>query len=63
MPQCHLSRKCLELAYLCIQADSRLLKFALSSDVYTGCLLATLAASKPNGNLLEIGTGTGHGTA
>lgn len=46
-----------------IQVDSRLLGFALSSDADTGCLLATLAASKPNGTLLEIGTGTGHGTA
>lgn len=46
-----------------IQADTERLEFSLSSDTQTGSLLATLAASKPNGQLLEIGTGTGHGTA
>lgn len=46
-----------------IQADSQRLGFTLSSDAQTGSLLATLAASKPRGRLLEIGTGTGHGTA
>ena len=29
----------------------------------SGALLATLAASKPGGRFLELGTGTGHGTA
>lgn len=46
-----------------IQEDTERLGFTLSSDAQTGSLLATLAASKPNGRLLEIGTGTGHGTA
>lgn len=46
-----------------IAADSNHLGFALSSDAQTGSLLATLAASKTNGQLLELGTGTGHGTA
>ncbi|KPN63553.1 hypothetical protein AKJ29_13025 [Aliiroseovarius crassostreae] len=30
-----------------------------SPDELTGCLLATLAASKPAGQMLELGTGTG----
>jgi predicted O-methyltransferase YrrM len=35
--------------------------FDLSSDLLTGSLLRTLAASKPAGQLLELGTGTGAG--
>src|SRR5205814_1771263 len=34
-----------------------------ASDVLTGSLLKTLAASKPGGRLLELGTGTGLSTA
>ena len=37
--------------------------FALASEPRTGALLRTLATSKPGGQLLEIGTGTGLGTA
>ncbi len=37
--------------------------FAMSCDNRTGALLATLAASKPDGRFLELGTGTGVGTA
>jgi len=37
--------------------------FNMASDVYTGSLLKTLAASKPGGRLLELGTGTGLATA
>jgi len=33
--------------------------FSMPSDLYTGCLLRTLVRSKPAGNFLEIGTGTG----
>ncbi|RUO80962.1 SAM-dependent methyltransferase [Idiomarina tyrosinivorans] len=33
--------------------------FDMCSDLNTGCLLRLLASSKPNGNILEIGTGTG----
>ncbi len=33
--------------------------FQLSCDERTGCLLRTLAVSKPGGNFLELGTGTG----
>ena len=34
-----------------------------ASEPKVGALLATLAASKPGGRFLELGTGTGHGTA
>jgi len=37
--------------------------FTISSDVLTGSLLRTLAATKPGGALLELGTGMGMGTA
>jgi predicted O-methyltransferase YrrM len=36
--------------------------FRLASDPQTGLLLRALAASKPGGSLLELGTGTGVGT-
>jgi predicted O-methyltransferase YrrM len=36
--------------------------FPLASEPLTGSLLRTLAATKPNGRFLEIGTGTGVGT-
>jgi predicted O-methyltransferase YrrM len=39
------------------------LGFTMSSDQLTGALLRTLAASKPGGELLEMGTGVGMGTA
>ncbi|MEP7374190.1 MAG: class I SAM-dependent methyltransferase [Chitinophagaceae bacterium] len=39
------------------------LKFNMASDLYTGSLLKTLAASKPCGRFLELGTGTGLATA
>ena len=35
----------------------------MASDLYTGSLLKTLAASKPSGRFLELGTGTGLATA
>jgi len=46
-----------------ILADAEILGFAMSCEDRTGSLLATLAASKPGGRLLELGTGTGAGTA
>lgn len=42
-------------------AVTQTLGFSLSSDMLTGSLLRTLAASKPAGQLLELGTGTGAG--
>jgi predicted O-methyltransferase YrrM len=37
--------------------------FTLSCDARTGALLAALAAARPGGRLLELGTGVGEGTA
>jgi predicted O-methyltransferase YrrM len=45
-----------------ILADAERLGFVYSSDPQTGNLLAALAASKPDGRLLELGTGLGYGT-
>ena len=46
-----------------IQSDTEQIGFALASESKTGSLLRTLAASKPGGRFLELGTGTGVGTA
>jgi predicted O-methyltransferase YrrM len=46
-----------------IIADTEALSFDMISEAKVGALLATLAASKPAGRFLELGTGTGHGTA
>jgi predicted O-methyltransferase YrrM len=46
-----------------IVAETDALKFSMASEPRVGALLATLAASKPGGRFLELGTGTGHGTA
>jgi predicted O-methyltransferase YrrM len=46
-----------------IQQDTEALGFTMASEPRTGALLAALAASKPGGRLLELGTGTGVGTA
>lgn len=46
-----------------IQKDTEDLGFTMASEPKTGALLAALAASKPRGRLLELGTGTGLGTA
>ena len=46
-----------------ISAETELLGFAMASEPRTGALLAALAASKPGGRVLELGTGTGVGTA
>ena len=43
-------------------AETRALGFAQGSDRAAGGLLRTLAASKPGGSLLELGTGTGLAT-
>ncbi len=39
------------------------LRFEMASEERTGSLLRTLAASKPGGRFLELGTGTGVATA
>lgn len=46
-----------------ILADTRELGFTMACEPEVGGLLATLAASKPGCSALEIGTGTGVGTA
>lgn len=46
-----------------IETRSKGLDFRMASDPRTGALLAALAASKPSGRFLELGTGTGIGTA
>ena len=49
--------------YEAIQKASEKLGFSMPSDLQTGSLLKTLIASKPKGNFLELGTGTGLGAA
>jgi predicted O-methyltransferase YrrM len=43
--------------------DTEALGFNMTSEPKVGGLLAVLAASKNGGRFLELGTGTGHGTA
>jgi predicted O-methyltransferase YrrM len=43
--------------------DTRAMGFGMASEAKTGTLLRSLAASKPAGRILELGTGTGVGTA
>jgi predicted O-methyltransferase YrrM len=45
-----------------IKAASDALGFTMNCDDLTGNLLKTLAASKPGGKFLELGTGTGLST-
>lgn len=42
-----------------IKNDSDKISFSMPSDLQTGSFLRTLTASKNNGNILELGTGTG----
>ena len=46
-----------------IEAETRKLGFDMPSERQTGALLRCLAASKPGGRFLELGTGTGLCTA
>ncbi|HKV42971.1 MAG TPA: class I SAM-dependent methyltransferase, partial [Blastocatellia bacterium] len=46
-----------------IERETKELGFTMASDTRTGALLRTLAATKPGGAFLELGTGTGLGTA
>jgi predicted O-methyltransferase YrrM len=50
-------------AYLAIDAATKESGFTMASDIHTCSLLKTLAASKPGGDFLELGTGTGLSTA
>lgn len=43
--------------------ETRRLRFVYASDLLLGSLLRTLAATKPGGKFLELGTGTGVGTS
>ena len=49
--------------YKAIREATVELQFNMASDLYTGSLLKTLAASKPSGRFLELGAGTGLATA
>jgi predicted O-methyltransferase YrrM len=51
------------VALAAIAADTARIGFGMGSEPRTGALLRTLAASKPGGRLLELGTGTGISTA
>ena len=46
-----------------IQRDTDASGFPMASEPQTGSLLRTLAATKPSGKFLELGTGTGLSTA
>ena len=42
-----------------LKSESEKLGFNMPSDLQTGSLLRALAASKPGGRFLDLGTGTG----
>jgi len=46
-----------------LKAATEQFGFNMASEDLTGALLQVLAASKPGGRLLELGTGTGFGTS
>jgi predicted O-methyltransferase YrrM len=50
-------------AYLGIEEATKENDFTMPSDILTCSLLRTLAASKPSGKFLELGTGTGLATS
>ena len=50
-------------AWTTIRARTTALGFDMPSEADTGALLRLLAASKPGGRILELGTGTGLATA
>ena len=49
--------------YIDIDQATNLSGFTMASDVLTCSLLRTLAATKPSGKFLELGTGTGLSTS
>ena len=42
-----------------IEVETKKMGFEMASEHQTGCLLRTLASTKPSGRFLELGTGTG----
>src|SRR5215471_5636589 len=46
-----------------IERDTQQIGFTMGSERKTGSLLRTLVVTKPAGHILELGTGTGIGTA
>ncbi|WP_426293949.1 O-methyltransferase [Dyadobacter endophyticus] len=56
-------RQPLPAAYLSIDEATNASGFTMASDIHTCSLLKTLAASKPGGKFLELGTGTCLSTA
>ena len=50
-------------SYFAIDKATKELGFTMPSDMLTCSLLRTLAASKPSGKFLELGTGTGLSTS
>jgi len=56
-------RQPLPSRYADIDMATRNSGFTMASDVLTGALLRTLAAAKPGGKFLEMGTGTGLSTS
>lgn len=51
------------LAYSKIKKAKELANFNMPSDILACGLLKTLAATKPNGNFMELGTGSGLSTS
>jgi predicted O-methyltransferase YrrM len=49
--------------YQSILKHTQAMGFTMASDIQTCCLLRTLAATKPSGKFLELGTGTGLATS
>ncbi len=45
-----------------IEKETTAMGFKMASDYQTGSLLRSLASTKPSGNILELGTGTGLST-
>ncbi|MCI0387873.1 MAG: hypothetical protein MOB07_03755 [Acidobacteria bacterium] len=43
-------------------SETTRLNFTMASDLLTGCLMRSLAATKPGGRILELGTGIIIGT-
>lgn len=56
-------RQSLPAAYAAIDEATKASGFTMASDILTCSLLRTLAASKPGGTFLELGTGTGLSTS